>query len=150
MGEIENLNFITERIIHAAIEVHKVLGPGLLESAYQACTAFELVEEGLKVDQQKPLPVEYKGMHLDAGYRLDMVVNDSVIVEFKSIDSLAPIHEAQLLSYLRLSGLKVGLLINYNVKYLKYGIRRIVNNFPDNNFPSKLTDKTLRSQRSPR
>jgi len=132
MSESEDLNFLTERIIHAAIEVHKALGPGLLESAYQACTAFELFQDGFKVDQQKTLPIEYKGVHLDAGYRLDMVVNDAVIVEFKSVDTILPIHEAQLLSYLKLSGIKVGLLINFNVKVLKYGIKRIVNNFSDN------------------
>jgi GxxExxY protein len=131
MNESEKLNSLTNRIIHAAIEVHKALGPGLLESAYQACTAYELVQEGFKVDQQIPLPVMYKDVHLDVGYRLDMVVNDAVIVEFKSVDSIAPIHEAQLLSYLKLSGMNVGLLINFNVKVLKYGIRRTVNNFPD-------------------
>lgn len=85
MNEIENLNFLTGQIIHAAIEVHKALGLGLLESAYQACTAYELIQMGFMVDQQKPLPVEYKGVHLDAGYWLDMVVNNAVIVEFKSV-----------------------------------------------------------------
>src|SRR5512136_2938025 len=109
MNESEYLNSITDRIIHAAIEVHKALGPGLLESAYQACTAYELIQGGFKVDQQRPLPIQYKGVHVDAGYRLDMVVNDTVIVEFKSVDALAPIHEAQILSYLKLSGIKVGL-----------------------------------------
>jgi GxxExxY protein len=150
MSESEKLNFLTERIIHAAIEVHKALGPGLLESAYQTCTAFELVQEGFKIDQEKPLPVEYKGMHLDAGYRLDMVINDAVIVEFKSVDTFAPIHEAQLLSYLKLSGIKVGLLINFNVKYLKNGIRRIVNNFPDNPSAERTPNQTPRSPRSQR
>jgi len=150
MNESENLNYVTERIIHAAIEVHKALGPGLLESAYQACTAFELIQDGFRVDQQKPLPIEYKGVHVDAGYRLDMVVNNAVVVEFKSIDALAPIHDAQLLSYLKLSGIKVGLLINFNVKYLKNGIRRIVNNFPDNPSAERIPHKTPLSQRSPR
>jgi GxxExxY protein len=145
MSESEKLNFLTERIIHAAIEVHKALGPGLLESAYQACTAFELIQDGFKVDQQKPLPIEYKGVHLDGGYRLDMVINDTVIVEFKSVDTFAPIHEAQLLSYLRLSGLKVGLLINFNVKFLKNGFRRIVNNFPENLSAERIPYKSLRS-----
>jgi GxxExxY protein len=148
MSENDDLNFITGRIIHAAIEVHKALGPGLLESAYQACTAFELIQEGFVVDQQRPLPLEYKGIHVDAGYRIDMVVNGVVIVEFKSVDALAPIHEAQLLSYLKLSGIKVGLLINFNVKFLKYGIKRIVNNFPDNPSAERVPHKTLRSQRS--
>jgi len=150
MSESEDLNFLTERIIHAAIEVHKALGPGLLESAYQACTAFELIHDGFKVDQQEILPIEYKGVHLDAGYRLDMVVNDAVIVEFKSVDSLASIHEAQLLSYLKLSSMKVGLLINFNVKVLKYGIRRIVNGFPDDPFSQHAVNKTPRSLRVPR
>lgn len=150
MSENDDLNFITGRIIHAAIEIHKALGPGLLESAYQACTAYELIQEGFIVDQQRPLPLEYKGVHVDAGYRIDMVVNKAVIVEFKSIDTLAPIHEAQLLSYLKLSGLKVGLLINFNIKFLKNGIRRIVNHFPDDPSSKQIPNKTLRSQRTPR
>ncbi|KAF0109035.1 MAG: hypothetical protein FD146_79 [Anaerolineaceae bacterium] len=131
MGEKERLNEITEAIIGAAIEVHRHLGPGLLESAYEACTAFEIVERGYEVETQKPLPVVYKGIHLDCGYRLDLHVAKSVIVEVKSVDALNSVHEAQLLSYLKLSGCKVGLLINFNVKYLKNGIRRLVNNFPD-------------------
>ncbi len=131
MNEAEHLNSLTDKIIHAAIEVHKSLGPGLLESTYRVCTAHELTQDKFKVVQEVPLPVIYKGIKLDAGYRLDMVVNDLVIVEFKSVDTLLPIHQAQILSYLKLSGLKVGLLINFNVQVLKYGIRRIVNNFPD-------------------
>ena len=131
MTEAEILNDLTGKIIHAAIEVHKVLGPGLLESAYRICTAHELMLDNLQVAQEVPLPIVYKGVHLEAGYRLDMVVNDGVIVEFKSIEALGPIHEAQVISYLKHSGLKVGLLINFNVKVLRYGIRRIINNFPD-------------------
>ena len=131
MTETERHNRITERIIGAAIEVHRALGPGLLESAYEACLAFELVQRGLKVEQQKPLPVVYREVKLDCGYRLDLLVEETVIVEIKAVDSLAPIYQAQLLSYLRLSGYKVGLLINFNVKVLKSGIRRVVNNFPD-------------------
>ena len=127
----ERLNRITESIIGAAIEVHRNLGPGLLESAYETCLAFELVECGLKVEQQKPLPVVYREVKLDCGYRLDLLVEEAVIVEVKAVDRLAPIHQAQLLSYLRLSGCKVGLLINFNVKVLKDGIRRVVNDFPD-------------------
>ena len=130
MGQREELNKITEDIIGAAIEVHRSLGPGLLESAYEACLAFELAERGLKVEQQKPLPISYKDVRLDCGYRLDLVVEDAVIVEMKAVDRLMPIHEAQLLSYLKLSGCKVGLLINFNVKVLKNGIRRLVNDFP--------------------
>ena len=129
--EGEKLNRITDSIIRAAIEVHRALGPGLLESAYEACLAFELAQQGLKVEQQKPLPVVYRGVKLDCGYRLDLLVEGAVIVEIKAVDRIAPIHEAQLLSYLRLSGCKVGLLLNFNVKVLKHGIRRLVNNFPD-------------------
>ena len=140
MTERENLNRITESIIGAAIEVHRALGPGLLESAYEACLAFELAQSGLKVEQQKPLPVVYREVKLDCGYRLDLLVEEAVIVEAKAVDRLAPIHQAQLLSYLKLSGCKVGLLINFNVKVLKDGIRRVVNDFPD----------ALRSPRAPR
>jgi GxxExxY protein len=124
-------NQITETIIGAAIEVHRSLGPGSLESAYEACLVFELVERGIKVEQQKALPVVYRSVKLDCGYRLDILVEETVIVEVKAVDSLAPIHEAQLLSYLKLSGCKVGLLINFNVKVLKDGIRRVVYGFPD-------------------
>ena len=131
MTKKERLDRITEGIIGAAIEVHRNLGPGLLESAYESCLAFELVERGLKVEQQKPLPVVYREVKLDCGYRLDLLVEEAVIVEVKAVDRLAPIHKAQLLSYLRLSGCKVGLLINFNVKVLKDGIRRVVNDFPD-------------------
>jgi GxxExxY protein len=131
MSEAERLNKITERIIGAAIAVHQALGPGLLESAYEACLAFELRQRGLKVEQQKPVPVVYRDVKLDCGYRLDLLVEDCVIVEIKSVDHLAAIHEAQLLSYLKLTGCKIGLLINFNVKMLMSGIKRIVNDFPD-------------------
>jgi GxxExxY protein len=124
--EKDQINQVTEKIIGAAINVHRALGPGLLESAYEACLAFELVEGGLKVEQQKPIPVIYKTVRLDCGYRLDLLVNNIVIVEIKSVDHMMPIHEAQLLSYLKLSGCKVGLLINFNVKMLKEGIRRLI------------------------
>jgi GxxExxY protein len=127
MGELDELNRVTEAIIGAAIAVHRALGPGLLESAYEACLAFELIEGGHKVEQQKTLPIFYKGNYLDAGYRLDLLVDEKVIVEIKSVDSFAPIHDAQLLSYLKLSGCKIGLLINFNVKMLKHGIHRLVN-----------------------
>lgn len=128
---MKNPNEITETIVGAAINVHRALGPGLLESAYEACLAFELSQLGLKVEQQKPLPVIYKSVHLDCGYRLDILVEESVIVELKSVDQLVPIHKAQLISYLKLSGLTVGLLINFNTKMLKDGIQRIVNNYPE-------------------
>ncbi|MEA1871309.1 MAG: GxxExxY protein [Candidatus Bipolaricaulota bacterium] len=126
-----NLDWITESIIGAAIEVHRALGPGLLESAYEACLAFELAQRGLGVERQKTLPVVYRGVKLDCGYRLDLLVEEKVIVEVKVVDHLGSIHQAQLLSYLKLSGCKVGLLINFNVKVLKDGIRRVVNDFPD-------------------
>jgi GxxExxY protein len=127
----ERLDSITRRIIGAAIEVHRRLGPGLLESAYGTCLAFELRQTGLKIEEQKPLPVVYRDVKLDCGYRLDLVVEDSVVVEIKAVDQLAPIHDAQLLSYLRLSGMRVGLLINFHVRVLKNGLKRIVNDFPD-------------------
>jgi GxxExxY protein len=127
MTEMEQINRITGGVVGAAIEVHRALGPGLLESAYEACLAYELVQQGLKVEQQKPIPVVYKEIQLDCGYRLDLLVENEVIVEVKSVDELAPIHSAQLLSYLRLSGCKVGLLLNFNVEILKHGIRRLAN-----------------------
>lgn len=125
----QELNAVTEQIIAAAIEVHRALGPGLLESAYESCLVYELVRRGFHVEQQKPMPVIYKEVQLDVGYRLDMLVEESVIVELKAVEQLLPIHEAQLLSYLKLSGYRVGLLINFNVPALKQGIRRLVNNF---------------------
>jgi GxxExxY protein len=140
MEEGERLNQITEQIIGAAIAVHRALGPGLLESAYEACLAYELTQQGLKVETQKPLPVVYREVKLDCGYRLDLLVEDAVIVELKSVDRLASIHTAQLMSYLKLSGCRVGLLINFNETLLKNGIVRKVNDFPD----------TQRSPRSPR
>ena len=124
---IDELNKITEAIIGAAIEVHRALGPGLLESAYVTCLVYELRQRGFKVLEQVPLPLVYKEVKLDCGYRLDLLVNDVVIVEVKSVEGLAPIHEAQLLSYLKLADCKIGLLINFNVKLLKHGIKRLAN-----------------------
>lgn len=121
------LNRVTGTIIGAAIDVHRALGAGLLESAYEACLAYELAERSLKVEQPKPLPLVYKAVRLDCGYRLDLLVDDCVIVEVKSVDALEPVHTAQVLSYLKLSGCRVGLLINFNVQVLKRGIRRLVN-----------------------
>ena len=121
------LNEITEIIIGCAIEVHKALGPGLLESTYEVCLIHELSKRGLRVEKQVAVPVIYDSIKLDAGYRIDLLVGDAVIVELKSVDRLHPIHEAQLISYLKLSGKKVGLLINFNVKLLKDGIRRLAN-----------------------
>ena len=130
MTQAERLNKITEAIIGAAIDVHRALGPGLLESVYQACLAYELHERGFTVETEKPLPLVYREVRLDCGYRMDLLVEGLVIVELKSVENLAPIHEAQIISYLKLSGCKAGLLINFNVKYLKYGIKRIVLDFP--------------------
>jgi len=127
MSERDEINRITEAIIGAAINVHKALGPGLLETAYEACIAYELVEKGLKIEQQKPLPLVYKQVKLDCGYRLDLFVEGKVIVEIKAVDQLLPIHKAQLLSYLKISGCKMGLLINFNVKLLTDGIVRVIN-----------------------
>lgn len=118
---------LTETIIGAAIEVHRELGPGLLESAYEACLVYELGERGAKVERQLILPVVYQGIRIDCGYRIDLWVDGQVIVELKAVEHVKPIHEAQLLSYLKLSGCAVGLLINFNVKLLKDGIRRFVN-----------------------
>ena len=116
---------LTGSIIGAAIEVHRFLGPGLLESAYEACLIYELRLRKLKVEHQKPLPVFYKDVMLDCGYRLDIVVENEVIIEIKSVNSITGIHEAQLLSYLKLSDCKTGLLINFNIKILKDGIKRM-------------------------
>ena len=117
---------LTGQIIGAAIEVHKQLGPGLLESTYQACLCRELELRGISFECQKPLPLEYKGVRLECGYRIDLLVAGLVIVEIKSVEALAPIHEAQLLTYLKLTGIQIGLLINFNVVVLKEGIRRLV------------------------
>lgn len=117
---------ITESIIAAAIEVHRHLGPGLLESAYEACFAHELMSRGVEFQRQLELPIEYKGLRLDAGYRLDIVIARAVVVEIKAVDALTAVHEAQLLTYLRLSGLRVGLLINFNVPMLRDGVKRRV------------------------
>lgn len=117
---------LTDQIIGAAIEVHRALGPGLLESAYQACLAHELRLRSLPFEREKPLPVEYKGVALDCGYRLDFLVDGKVIVELKAVEQVHPVHEAQLLTYLKLTGCRVGLLINFNVPLLKQGITRRV------------------------
>jgi GxxExxY protein len=121
----------SREVIGAALEVHRKLGPGLLESAYEACLAFELRERGLHVVTQCPLPILYKGVRLDVGYRLDMVVERELIVELKSVERLDRVHLSQLMSYLRLSDRRIGLLINFNVPMLKQGIRRVVNSLPE-------------------
>jgi GxxExxY protein len=116
---------LTEEIIGAAIEVHRALGPGLLESAYQECLCAELGLRDLRFVSQLVLPIEYKGLHVDAGYRLDLVVAEKVVVELKAVERLLPLHEAQLLTYLRLGTYSTGLLLNFNVPVLKDGIRRM-------------------------
>ena len=120
----EGLDRISGSIIGGAIEVHRYLGPGMLESAYEACLEYELLSRGHAIERQKPLPVTYKGTSIDCAYRLDLVVDEQVIIEIKSVEQLLPIHQAQILSYLRLSGLPLGLLINFNGPTLKQGVRR--------------------------
>jgi len=118
---------ITEAVIGAAIEVHRHLGPGLLESIYEAALAFELSERGLAVERQKPVPLAYKGLKFDEGFRIDLLVAGEVVVELKCVDAVLPIHEAQVLSYLKLAGLRTGLLLNFKSPVLKQGIKRFVN-----------------------
>lgn len=126
------LNGLTDRIIGAALQVHRELGPGLLESSYDACLAYELLSAGYGVERQKACPLVYRDVTMDCRYRIDLLVEQAVVVEVKAIEKLEKVHKAQVLSYLRLSGCKVGLLINFNVRYLvEDGVRRIVNGFPD-------------------
>ncbi|MFA5292627.1 MAG: GxxExxY protein [Phycisphaerae bacterium] len=117
---------LSKKLIGCAIEVHKKLGPGLLESTYEKCLSYELTNAGIKHNVQKEVPVEYKGVVLECGYRIDLLVENNIIVELKSVDKVLPIHEAQLLTYMKLTGIKIGLLINFNVKRLKDGIKRFV------------------------
>jgi GxxExxY protein len=130
-------NALTERIIGAAIEVHKNLGPGLLESVYEECLCYELSVASLEFKRQVHLPVSYKGLKLDCGYIMDLVVEDTVIVEIKSNEGLAPVHCAQLLTYLKIAEKAVGLLINFNVPVLKNGLKRIVNSYSGTPLPPK-------------
>jgi len=125
------LNQLSNVIVSAALRVHKELGPGMLESAYEACLYFELTQSGLRVERQKPLPLVYRGQRMNCGYRLDLLVEDVIIVEVKAIERLEQVHSAQLLSYLRQTKLKLGLLFNFNVKWLQDGTRRVVNAFPE-------------------
>ncbi len=125
IGTENETDLLTGKIIGAAIEVHRNLGPGLLESAYEVCLAYELHLKNLKVERQQLLPIVYKGVKLNCDYRIDLLVEDEVIIEIKSVKDLAPVHEAQLLSYLKLRGGGRGLLINFNVPLLKDGIRRL-------------------------
>jgi GxxExxY protein len=126
----EQLNAISGAIIDAAIAVHTELGPGLLENAYEACLEYELLDRGFRVERQKELPVVYRGVKVDCGFRLDLLVNGLVIVELKSVERLDPIHAAQVLTYLKLTGLHLGLLMNFNVTRLMDGFKRLVRDFP--------------------
>ncbi len=117
---------LSNEILKSSIEVHKHLGPGLLESAYEICLLHEFMNAGLSVERQLELPIIYKGLKLDCGYRMDIVVEKKIIIELKAVESLNKIHEAQILTYLKLSEIRVGLLMNFNVKYLKDGIKRFV------------------------
>ena len=132
MSEKDRLNDLTQSIISAAIAVHHELGPGMLEDAYEACLMFELLARGFAIERQKALPLVYRGHALDCGYRVDLLVNGAVVVEVKALERVLPVHLAQIVSYLRMTRCKVGLLINFNVKWLvKDGIHRRVNGFPD-------------------
>ncbi len=121
-----NFENLSGQIIGAAIEVHRNLGPGLLESAYEECLAYELRQKKLSYERQKELPIVYKDLKLEYGYKLDLLVEDSIIVEIKSVEKIAPVHTAQILTYMRLANIKIGLLINFNVTVLKNGIKRFV------------------------
>jgi GxxExxY protein len=129
--EARRLNHLTREIIGAGIDVHREIGPGLLESAYEACMTYELTQRRLAFERQKPLPVVYRTVKLDCGYKLDFVVEDAVVLELKAVQSLENVHKMQLLTYLRLSGKSVGLLMNFNVEQLRNGIVRIANRFPN-------------------
>lgn len=126
---MKNPDEITQAIIGAAIEVHRELGPGLLESAYEACLTYELMQKNLKVERQKPMPLAYRDVKLDCGYRIDMLVEGQIVVELKAVDKVERVHEAQVLSYLKLSGQRYGLLINFNVRLLKDGVKRLVSGY---------------------
>jgi GxxExxY protein len=125
------LDEISDAVIGACIEIHQHLGPGLLESAYEECLCHELSARGIPFERQKPLPVTYKSVRLDCGYRIDLIVAEKLIVELKAVEELLPIHEAQLLTYLKLSNLPFGLLVNFHVPVLKHGLKRIVNSFQE-------------------
>jgi len=123
-----NIEELGSSVIGAAIKVHKVLGPGLLESAYQKCLEYELRKTGLRVECELALPVQYESLHIDAGYRIDMLIENLIIIENKAVERLLPIHEAQLLTYLKMKGCHLGFLLNWNVPALRDGIKRMVNN----------------------
>lgn len=138
-AEAQRLNELSETIIGAAIDVHRELGPGLLESAYKYCLRHELGLRGVCSEVEVELPVVYKGYQLDCGYKIDLLVEDLVIVELKAVEKLLPVHEAQLLTYLKLYGRSLGLLMNFHVPALRHGLKRIVNNFPDSSASPRLS-----------
>ena len=125
------LEQIAKQIVHSAIKVHKTLGPGLLESVYQKCLAYEFDQAGLIVKCEVPVPVQYAEVKIDAGFKADMIVESSIVIENKTVEQIAPIHEAQLLTYLKLTNLSIGFLLNWNVTLMKNGIRRMVHNYPE-------------------
>jgi GxxExxY protein len=128
---MNTIDLIAKDVVDAAYKIHTKLGPGLLESAYEACLAYELTKRGYQVERQKPQQVIYDGLEIEVGYRLDILVNGEVILELKSVEQVLPIHHAQLMTYLKLSGKTLGLLINFNVPVIKQGIRRVAMNHPD-------------------
>lgn len=142
-AEARSFDELTGKVIGACIDIHRELGPGLLESAYEECLCHELTLAGIPFERQKSLPVSYKDVQLDCGYRVDILVDNRLILELKTVDELLPIHEAQLLTYLKIAKLKCGLLINFNVPVLKQGIKRLVNNFPSNSVPPRLRGSKL-------
>jgi len=127
--EADELNRLSNEAIGAAIEVHRQLGPGLLESAYESCLIWELRQRGLSVETQVPVPIRYKDLLFDEGYRIDLLVEGKLVLELKSIDKLLPIHTAQVLTYLKMTGLKMALLLNFNIELMRSGIKRVVNEF---------------------
>ena len=137
-AETQRENQITETVIGCAIKIHRALGPGLLESAYEECLCYELKEARLSFRRQVPLPLNYKGVRLDCGYIMDVVVEDLIVIELKTVERILPIHEAQLITYLKLSGHSVGLLMNFNVALMKSGIKRLVNMFHEISAPPRL------------
>jgi len=141
------LDHLTEFIIGAAIEVHRHTGPGLMESVYEECLCYELSQRGISFQRQVELPVAYKGIKLDCGYKMDLVVEDAIILELKTVEQLLPVHSAQLLTYLKLSGKQVGLLMNFNEPILKKGLKRLVNHFPQ---PANEPIPSAPSARQPR
>jgi GxxExxY protein len=140
------LNALSHRVIGCAMKVHSALGPGLLESTYEACLEHELHKAGIAVERQTTLAIHYDGVQIDCGYRVDMLVENFIIIELKSVDQLTRIYEAQLLTYLKLANLNLGLLINFNVLHLRNGIKRIVNNFPEKDFTAEDAEDPQRDK----